>query len=155
MDHASPALLQMWHGRLGVAERPSDVDRHDAVEILEGRAERAAQHADAGVVHQDVEAAELSDRPLDRDVDLRFIGGVRTDERRLTHLAQCRFRALSMLAVAAGDDDASSLAQVGAGDLEAESGGAARDERGPTLQLPHRRLPISLPGLAGSRFRSG
>ena len=60
-----------------------------------------------------------------------------------------------MLAVAAGDDDASSLAQVGAGDLEAESGGAARDERGPILQLPHRRLPISLPGLAGSRFRSG
>jgi hypothetical protein len=154
--------------RLGVAEHPSDVDRHDAVEVLEGRSERAGEHADAGVVHQDVEAAELRDRPFDRGVDLRSVGGVGTDERRLAHLAQRRFRACSVPGVAAGDHDAGSLAQVGAGDLETEPGGPARDERGPILQLPHRRLPdltsgrISLQvwpdlasGLDRSRFRSG
>ena len=80
MDHAACAFGQMRVTRSRVEERTPEVDAHHPIEVPDGCVDEPRLHADARVVDQDVEAAEVSDREHDRGVDVDFIRCVSAEE---------------------------------------------------------------------------
>jgi hypothetical protein len=56
-------------GRPGHQERAAQVHADDQVPVVVGHLEQQVVAGDAGVVDQDVDAAELLDDPVDRGLD--------------------------------------------------------------------------------------
>jgi hypothetical protein len=98
-------------------ERAEEVHAQHALQVGGVDVRDGARQEDAGVVHDDVEAAELGDDPADARGDLRTLRDVgRQDERRAAGLARDRLE----------------LRSSTRGERDAGAGGGERDRRGAT-----------------------
>src|ERR1019366_3253605 len=126
-DHAFLLRLEARHDFLRGAVDRLDVDREDAVELVFGEIlERLRQVAHAGVVDEDVEAAETFVHGLDHRLDVGTDGDVGTNAERRG--AEPGRRAQRAFAITIDDDDPGALGDELLRDAFAEAGRGASNE---------------------------
>ena len=123
----------------------------DAVEdILAERLHRLGRMADAGIVHQDVETAEIQQRRLHHGGDIAVHRDIDGDA--MGHLAEGGRDALARGAVAIGDEDPGALGHEFARDALAEARAAAGHDRCLACK-PHDGLSLCQPWSIATVFR--
>ena len=145
------AVRQTPQRRLGGDERPAQVQVDHLIDLLQRGFRERLWNGRAGVVHQDIEAPERGDGPLDRRGDeFLGVGGVRLDRDGLAaggldgSLPPPRRRRRPLRI---GDGDGSAVGGQTAGDRRANPARAAGHERELfDIAVP---LPISLKVRAG------
>ena len=140
-----PPALHVLHRRLGGDEHGAQVDRHRAVEVLEAKSSMRRHHGDAGVVHQDVDAAELRRRALDRAAHGVGVGAVGLDGDACTPRARAACRRLVRLVGLAdvGQRHVGAFPRQALDDGRADAAAAAGDQGSLVLQLTsHRSLTV-------------
>ena len=134
-----------------VEERPAQVDRHHVIEVGDGRVDEPGLHADARVVDQDVEPAEMFDREPDRRVDVILIRGVGVDEPCLTGVGY--LQPLERLRPSASSRPVTTTEAPSARNrsaiAEPDPRGSSGHER--SLAVETRRIRRSLPSVDGER----
>ena len=159
-DRGRRALLEVRDGLLDEEHRPAQVHVHRlrvglGCEVTEVLAQRRRR-----VVHDDVEAAELADRPLHQVVQRVQLAQMRRDsDRRTAHRAERPCGLFTRVGLAAGDCDVSPGGDEALSDRTADATGAAGDDRhapgqveqGSQLVLVHARTvaqpapPVAIP----------
>ena len=100
-----------------------------------------AEQAVAGVVDQDVDAAERLHRVVDRSLRLRFVGDVQLDECEV-NAGDIAERVADLVEIAAGRDHPIAGLQRSLGGRGADAAARARNEP----DLAHVKLPFSMTG---------
>ena len=131
------------HDVLGAEEDAIDVDRHALAPALERHLRQRLDDADAGIVHQHVEAAEAVDDGRDRGLPIGFLGDVEGDEHRLrAALRQLGRERLASRRVDIGQRDRRAFRRERAGAGLADALRGTGDERDAALQSScHPMLP--------------
>ncbi len=75
-DGAAALVTHDRRHRLGHQERTGEVDRQDALPILQRHVEQRLEHRDAGIVDQRIDAAELPMGLLHGDLDRSWVGDI-------------------------------------------------------------------------------
>jgi hypothetical protein len=131
--------LHQRHGRPAEPEHGVHVGLEHAVELLGGDGGDALlRHLVGGVVHQQVDAAELVHGALHERLAVLLVGDVAGREHRrpagLSHQPR-RLLPVLLLGLEVGQHDVGALAGEGDRDGAADAGVAARDERAPAGEL--------------------
>ena len=147
-----PARIRA-HGVLGAEEDAVDVDRHALAPALQRHLRQRLDDADAGIVHEHVEAAEAVDDCRDRGLPIGFLGDVEGDEHRLR--AACRElgrERLAALLVDIGERDRRAFRRERAGAGLADALRSTGDERDAASQSSCH--PAALPASVADRGRA-
>ena len=136
-DAAAAALLDhLLGGDLRAEKRALEVDGHDTVILILSGVEDRRPCFDAGVVHHDVEPPEISDRRIDKLLQIRGLADVGVNAERpaaklgdLLFLCLRRFRVNDIV-----DDHACALARQLKTDRSTDTAVAAGDDRNLVLQ---------------------
>ena len=133
------------HGVPGAEEDAVDIHRHALAPAFERDVEQRLDDADAGVVHQHVEAAEAIEDGGDRGLPVGLAGHVEGDEHRLgAGLGQFGRERLAAFPVDIGECDRRAFCRERAGRGLADALGGAGDERDAAFQ-PSCQAPVPPP----------
>ena len=125
---------QVGEGGPGGVEGGEEVDLHGALEDLEGLGFDGADVEDAGVVDEDVDAAEAGDGFGDEALGFGGLGEVGGDEVEVVGLEvgelgeEGGLGVLELGEIAGGEDEADGVVSEAGGDGEAQAAGASGDE---------------------------
>src|ERR1700760_2213212 len=115
-DRSAAILLHLPDRGGGAEEDPGGVNRHDAVPQARIQHVVGGAAADAGVVHQDVEAAVDTHRLLDELLPAGFVGDVEDEEHSIaTGGVDAVGDLVALLGQHVGDDDLGTLLGEAAG----------------------------------------
>ena len=133
---ATAALAHMRQDRTRQHVRRAEVDRGDAIPLLDGHLVDADRLVDAGVVDQDVDTAQSRDERVDRLVDRGSVGDVESQRLgRVAVGAELVARLAREVEQHVSGDDMHSGGGKLAADLGAEAARATGHERDAPVEL--------------------
>ena len=126
------------HG-LGAQECAGQIDVEGVTPAFEFELAHGLPARDAGIVDQDVEAPEPTDRLGDRESPLLRLGHVEVQVMRV--VAEFRCHRMTFVVEYVADDDLGAFAEQQPRVFGAHAAGTARDQRNFSLDSSHRRSP--------------